>query len=134
MFFNELVEDYTFDDIKFVYDNDKYFLYVKERYDLSDVDESNYNRLLDSVNHPDFVNKLTSLEVITVRKSGLLSHVELNDIEGGIRDFLNLPFYEICGYPVDMYYSNDNKRALRLIISFLLEYSYYKDMDNLKKK
>ena len=134
MFFNELVEDYTFDDIKFVYENDKYFLYVKERYDLSDVDESNFNKLLDSVNHPDFSKKIVSLEVLTVRKSGLLSRVELSDVEGGIREFLSLPLHEITSYPVDMYYSTDNKRALRLIISLLLEFSYYKNLDKSSKK
>ena len=134
MFFNELVEDYTFDDIKFVYENDKYFLYVKERYDLSDVDESNFNKLLDSVNHPDFSKKIVSLEVLTVRKSGLLSRVELSVVEGGIREFLSLPLHEITSYPVDMYYSTDNKRALRFIISLLLEFSYYKNLDKSSKK
>lgn len=126
MFFKQLIEDYDFDDIKYVFENDKYFLYSSGKYSLSDKDEENFNILKNSEAKP----KKYSLEVITMRKPGVLSRAEIIDHEDEFKNIKDVELEELAAYPVDMTYSSNQRRGIQLIISVLLEHSFYIELDS----
>lgn len=126
MFLKELVEDYDFEDVKFVFENDKYFLYSSERYKLTEEDEINFSKLKSSSE----TFKMYSLEVVSLRKSGFLSRIELIDHEDEIRGIKDVELSELASYPVDLTYSRNNRKAIQLIISLLLERTFYSHLEN----
>lgn len=130
MFLKELVEDFDYQDVEYVYENDKYFMYTKDRYDLTKEDEINFDKLKTS--SEEF--RRYSLEVVSLKKLGLLSRIELVDSEDDRRDVSSFSMEELASFPVDLYYSSNEKRAIRLIISLLLEKTYYLNMDEKNKK
>lgn len=130
MFFRQMIEDYTFDDLKFVYDNDRYFAYLSEQYKLTDEDKENFNLLLNSK----VEYKKVSLEVLTLRKIGLFSRVYLINEDDELRSIKDFNLEELSAYPVDLAYSSDVRRSLQLIICLLLEFSYYNALDKKDKE
>lgn len=121
MFLKELAEDYTFEDLQFVYERDKYFVYCQGRYKLTEKDKENFHKILNTTH----TYKKYSLDNVTLRKPGVLSRVELIDQEDELKSITDYELDELAAFPVDMLYSSDARRGVHLLISLLLENSYY---------
>lgn len=124
MFLKELAEDFTFEDLKYVYENDKFFIYCHGRYALTGKDEENFNEILNST----ITYKKYSLDNVTLRKPGLLSRIEFVDQEDTEKPIQGFTLEDLASFPVDMLYSRDARRGAHLLISLLLENSYYLDL------
>ena len=130
MFYRQLLEDYDFDDIVEVYEHDKYFMYLRKNYSgsLGDAEKLIFDQLKKSVEP----NLRESLEVLTLRKEGLLPRIMVMDIEDeliGIRDMKRVTLAGHAGMPIDLVVSSDVEKGLRFIVVFLLEFTYFKEMD-----
>lgn len=125
MFFSQLIEDYNFNDVVYVFENDKYFAYSHSKYKLTDKDKENFEILKSSPAEW----REYSLEVLTLRKLGLLSRAEIVDQEDEGKGIRQIEFADLSGYPVDMQYSSSARRGLHLIISILLEQTFYIELE-----
>lgn len=131
MFYRQMIEDFDFGDIVDVYENDKYFMYMRKNYALTlgDAEEIVFNELKNS-DKPDLRE---SLEVLTLRKEGLLPRIMVLDIEDemmGVREMKRMELSSFAGMPIDMVVSTDSEKVVRFIVVFLLEFTYFKEMDD----
>ena len=130
MFYRQLIEDYSFEDIVDVYEHDNYFMYLRKNYadSLGEAEEGVFSVIKGSVSP----NLRESLEVLTLRKDGILPRIMVLDIEDemiGVRDMRRLKLEDLAGMPVDMVVSKDVEKSLRFLVVFLLEFTYFKEMD-----
>jgi hypothetical protein len=128
MYLRQLVEDYNFEDVAYFYENDKYFVYLSARYKLTDEDIENFNKLK---NNSLEYNKY-SLDVITLRKEGLLPMVYLRDKDDELEKIKGKSLEELSTYAVDLDYSRNERKSFQLILILLLENSYYLKEDHKK--
>lgn len=130
MFYRQLLDDYEFSDIVELYETDKYFLYLRKNYSetLGDSERQIFNRLKASTEP----NLRESLEVLTLRKEGILPRIMVLDIEDeliGVREMKRLSLEGHAGMPIDMVVSSDVEKSMRFVVVFLLEFTYFKEMD-----
>lgn len=130
MFYRQLLEDCEFSDIVELYETDKYFLYLRKNYSetLGDTERQVFNQLKASTEP----NLRESLEVLTLRKEGILPRIMVLDIEDeliGVREMKRLSLDGLAGMPIDMVVSSDVEKSMRFIAVFLLEFTYFKEMD-----
>lgn len=121
MYLKQLIDEYDFDDMKYFFENDKYFTYLSGKYNFSDEDEENFNKL--KYNDLDY-NKY-SLDVLTLKKDRFLYRIYLRDKDDELEMIKNKDLEELSTYGVDVEYTQYDRKSYLLIIGILLENSYY---------
>lgn len=129
MFLNQMIEDFNFEDVLDIYENDRYFSYIREEYMLGEEDESVFNKFKGSSGVP----KRASLEVLTLRKEGLMPRIYFIDHEDSLRGIEGESVSNLVTYPVDMLHSDMGRKAVIMIAILLLEHTYYKRIDEESK-
>lgn len=125
MFFKQLLEDFDYETLVDVYENDKYFMFLRSRYALTDLEKG----LFEALKSADVPMRRNSLEVLALRKDGVLPRVIVIDQEDEfirVKDMSRVTLLELAGMPVDLVLTSDEMRSIRFIIVFLLEYTYYR--------
>lgn len=121
MYLKQLIDEYDFEDMKYFFENDKYFTYLSGKYNFSDEDEKNFNKL--KYNDLDY-NKY-SLDVLTLKKDRFLYRIYLRDKDDELEMIKNKDLEELSTYGVDVEYTQYDRKSYLLIIGILLENSYY---------
>lgn len=121
MFLKQLAEDFEFENLVHVFDNDKFFLYSAERYILTEEDRKNF----EAIKNSELPYRINILEEISLRKLNTLSRVEIVDIEDLIRGISEISCEDLATYPVSSYYSKEPRKAIQLLISILLEKTFF---------
>lgn len=128
MFLKQMIEDFTYEDLEYYFENSKYFSYIRKGYMLTDEDKKNFELLMSL----DAEFRKYSLDSLTVEKRGLYPYVRLLSHEDEIiaLNDRGFGFTDVLGLPVDMHWSEDPNRAISLIIVLLLNETFYKQLES----
>lgn len=122
MFLRQLLEDIEYDDVKYFYENDRGFTYLSGLYTFTDLDQEYFNNMKFSTGE----FKKYSLDVITVKRDGLMPRVYLSDHEDELVGIRGVSYTDLSCYSVDSEYSKDTRRKYNLICFILLENTFYR--------